>query len=45
MKELVKVAVHNQLKAVAEKFLLEDVNEVLAKLKESEIPMWAVLVP
>ncbi|MCH8860351.1 MAG: alcohol dehydrogenase catalytic domain-containing protein [Thaumarchaeota archaeon] len=45
MKEVIKIADENNLKVVSEVYPLEQANEVLAKLKTSEIKARAVLVP
>ncbi|MGI0010200.1 MAG: zinc-binding dehydrogenase, partial [Nitrosopumilaceae archaeon] len=44
-KEVVKIAKEKNLRVISEKFPLEQANEVLAKLKVSEIEARAVLVP
>ncbi|MGI0010597.1 MAG: alcohol dehydrogenase catalytic domain-containing protein [Nitrosopumilaceae archaeon] len=44
-KEVVRIAKEKGLKVISEKFPLEQANEVLAKLKVSEIEARAVLVP
>lgn len=43
-REVVRIAQEKGLKVVSEKFPLEQANEVLAKLKKSEIEARAVLV-
>lgn len=45
MKEVIKIADEKNLKVVSEVYPLEQANEVLAKLKTSEIKARAVLVP
>jgi propanol-preferring alcohol dehydrogenase len=45
MAELVRLASDSDLKIVIETFKLEEANEVLAKLKNSQIEARAVLIP
>lgn len=45
MEEVIKIASEKELLVVTETFRLEEANEVLAKLKKSEIEARAVLVP
>lgn len=45
MKQVIKIAHEKNLKVVSESYPLEQANEVLAKLKTSEIEARAVLVP
>jgi propanol-preferring alcohol dehydrogenase len=45
MAELVELADDSKLKVVIEKFRLDQANEVLAKLKNSQIEARAVLIP
>ena len=45
MREVVKIAHEKGLRVISERFPLEQANEVLAKLKVSEIEARAVLVP
>ena len=45
MEEVVKIADENNFSVVCEKFPLEEANEVLKKLKNSEIEARAVLIP
>tara|TARA_B100000029_G_scaffold376986_1_gene371607 strand:+ start:1121 stop:2158 length:1038 start_codon:yes stop_codon:yes gene_type:complete len=45
MKEVIEIAEKNDFKVVTESFPLEDANEVLEKLKNSEIEARAVLIP
>jgi len=45
MKEVIKIADEKNLKVISEVYPLEQANEVLAKLKTSEIKARAVLVP
>ncbi len=45
MRELVSIAQESGLKVVSRKYLLEEANDVLAKLKKSQIQGRAVLVP
>ena len=45
MREVVRIAKENELKVITKSFPLEQANEVLLKLKQSEIEARAVLVP
>ena len=45
MEEVIKVCDDNNLEVISEKFPLERANEVLKKLKESQIEARAVLIP
>ena len=45
MKDVIKISDEHKLKVVTESFPLEQANEVLAKLKNSEIDARAVLIP
>ena len=45
MEEVIKVCDDNKLEVLSEKFPLEKANEVLKKLKESQIQARAVLIP
>lgn len=45
MREVVRIAKENELKVISKAFPLDQANEVLLKLKQSEIEARAVLVP
>jgi propanol-preferring alcohol dehydrogenase len=45
MEDVIRHASQGSVKVVAESYPLKDANEVLAKLKKSEVPARAVLVP
>ena len=45
MEEVVRIAHENNLSVVSESYPLEQANEVLEKLKNSEIEARAVLIP
>tara|TARA_Y100000590_G_scaffold328547_1_gene373091 strand:+ start:298 stop:1335 length:1038 start_codon:yes stop_codon:yes gene_type:complete len=45
MRDVIEIAEKNHLKVVTEKFPLEEANEVLEKLKASDIEARAVLIP
>jgi len=45
MEDVIKISDEHKLKVMTESFPLEQANEVLAKLKNSEIDARAVLIP
>jgi len=45
MEDVIKISDKHNLKVVTESFPLEQANEVLARLKNSEIDARAVLIP
>jgi len=45
MEEVIRIADEKKLEVISEKYSLEDANEVLQKLKNSEIEARAVLIP